>query len=433
MKTKEGRRARWHLAAALAGLLVSAGSASAVDIKIGYMKHPIHEASIAIMEKWAAKNGINIVKIPMAYEIFMEKVTATLTSGGDQYDIIWHNDDWGQLWKNWLEPTGDIEGMKHVYKQTVDVAFLNDAKQPTVVPMAHTFGVFYYRTDLLDEARVPKTWGDLVEASRALQKAGKVKWGYVGSMAMNHTWFTWFWTNWTNNCDVMAPPYERRNDVLAKGGWKPMLDQACSQQVVEYWWDAINTHKISPPAMISYTRNDANAIFQAGDAAFTVADLTLYGQFNDPKKSKVAGKIGIALLPLGPSRKEPVAWNDIWGWAIPKGVPAERKAAAKKLLNAMLLDKEGQIALWKATGGPPPNVTVWKTLAESDPLFRKADEVVFSVKDVIAGGYYTPQWPAIHKAYSDAVIAALNGKREDIPKALKAGVPSVHNAAAAGN
>lgn len=415
------------------GALMGSTAASAVEIKIGYMKHPIQEASIAIMEKWAAKNGVTIVKIPMAYEIFMEKVTATLTSGGDQYDIIWHNDDWGQLWKSWLAPTNDVPGMDTVLKQTVDVAFLNDGGKRTVVPMAHTFGVFYYRTDLVDEAHLPKTWDELSTLSQKLQQDGKVKWGFVGSMAMNHSWFSWFWANWTNNCDVLAPAYERDNKVLAANGWKPMIADPCSQQVVEYWWDAINKTKISPPAMISYTRNDANAIFQAGDAAFTVADLTLYGQFNDPKKSKVAGKINIGFLPLGPSRKERVAWNDIWGWAIPKGVPAERQEVAKKMLGAMLLDKEGQIELWKATGGPPPNTEVWKTLAETDPLFRRADEVVFKVMQVIAGGYYTPEWPAIHKAYNDGVVGALNGSREDIPKKLEAAAPAIHAAAARTN
>jgi ABC-type glycerol-3-phosphate transport system substrate-binding protein len=88
------------------------GSALAqTEIKIGYMKHPIHEANVAIMEKWAAENDVKLTKIPMAYDVFQEKVTATLTSGGDQFDVIWHNDDWGQLWKKWVEPTDDIPNM----------------------------------------------------------------------------------------------------------------------------------------------------------------------------------------------------------------------------------------------------------------------------------------------------------------------------------
>jgi hypothetical protein len=84
------------------------------------MKHPIHEASVAMMEKWAEANDVRLTKIPMAYDVFQEKVTATLTSGGDQFDIIWHNDDWGQLWEKWVEPTTDVAGMDKVAQHPLD-------------------------------------------------------------------------------------------------------------------------------------------------------------------------------------------------------------------------------------------------------------------------------------------------------------------------
>ena len=79
----------------LTGLMVlaafavgGAGALSAQELKIGYMKHDIHEANVAIMAKWAKANGVKLIKIPMAYKIFNEKVTATLSSGGAQFDVI---------------------------------------------------------------------------------------------------------------------------------------------------------------------------------------------------------------------------------------------------------------------------------------------------------------------------------------------------------
>ena len=114
-----------------------------------------------------------------------------------------------------------------------------------------------------------------------------------------------------------------------------------------------------PRGMPAYDRNEANAVFMAGDAAFTVATRCGGRTFNDPAKSKVAGKVGRTRFPLGPNRKEPFAWDDIWGWAIPKSISPERKKLAKQMLNAMMLDEEGQIKLWKATGAPPPNTEFW--------------------------------------------------------------------------
>ena len=420
----------------LTGLMVlaafvvgGAGALSAAqELKIGYMKHDIHEANVAIMEKWAKANGVKLTKIPMAYTVFQEKVTATLTSGGGQFDVIWHNDDWGQLWKKWLEPLDDVRGMDKV-AQTPLEAFINDDGKVTVVPMVHTVGVFFYRTDLVSEDEVPTTFDELVKVSQRLQKEGKVKWGYVGAMSMNHTWFSQWWTMWANQCDIFYPIYSRDNEVLEANGWKPATADPCHQEIIEFWWDALNKYKISPKAMTSYGRDESNAVFVAGDAAFTLVDSTHFGRFNDPKKSKIAGKVGLARWPLGPRRNTAIAWNDIWGWAIPKGAPEERKALAKQMLGAMLTDIEGQIEQWEKTGGPPPNLDAWDAIADKDPVFRQLKHAVFDITPPMHAAYYFPNWPAVHKAYSDVSIKALTGAREDIPKVLQEGVKTIHDAA----
>ena len=427
--TKSARRA-WTggaLGLALIGGMATSAAAQ-TEIKIGYMKHPIHEANVDMMQKWADENNVTLTKIPMAYDIFQEKVTATLTSGGDQFDIIWHNDDWGQLWKKWVEPTGDIPGMENVDPHPLD-AFINDDGEVTVVPMTHTVGTFFYRSDLLSEDELPTTFDELVEVSKRLQEEGEVEWGLVGGMKMNHSWFSWWWTMWSNNCDIFLPIYERDNEVLAENGWKPAIAEPCHQEIVEFWWDALNEHKISPPGMTAYGRDEANAIFMAGDAAFNLVDSTHYGDFNDENKSRIAGKVGMGKFPMGPRNDEPIAWNEIWGWAIPKGVPEERKEVAKQMLGAMLTDIDGQIAQWEETGGPPPSQEAWEVLAGQDPVFARLKEVVFDVNIPMHSAYYFPNWPAVHKAYSDAVIGAVSGEREDIAESLQNSVQTVHDAA----
>ncbi len=432
-----GRRTLAGAAACLWVASVASGVTSSVawgqevkELRIGYQPNPIQDASIAMMETWGARHGVKIVKIPNSYGVYVEKMTASLTSGSDQYDVIWHNDDWGQLWAHLLEPTDDVDGLKYADKWGMSPIIFNNAEgQNTVVPMGHTFGVFYYRTDLVKENEVPQTWDDIVKIGKKLQAEGKVKFGYVGAMSMNNTWFTWFWSMWTNNCDVLMPVYERDNKVLASNGWKSALTEPCMRQSAEFWWDALNTHKISPRGMPAYDRNEANAVFMAGDAAFTVGDSVYWATFNDPAKSKVAGKVNITYFPLGPNRKEHFAWNDIWGWAIPKSISAERKKVAKQMLSDMMLDEPGQINLWKATGAPPPNKELWDKIAQNDAFMRQLKKVSLDVPGKVRGAYYFEKWPAVHKAFSDAVIKAVTGKREDIAKALTAGAPLVTDAA----
>lgn len=418
------------LAAALGMLTLDQRVAEAQEreIKVGYMKNPIQDASLDMMEKWANANNVKLTRVPMAYSVFMEKVTTTLTSGNDQFDIIWHNDDWGQLWKKWVETTDDIKGMENVDQWPLD-AFWNDDKKMTVVPMAHTVGTFFYRKDLIKPEEVPKTFAELVSVSQRLQKEGKTKWGYVGGMSMNNTWFSFWWTTWANKCDILMPMFERNNDKLKAGKLEAAITQPCHQQVVEYWWDAINTHKISPPGMTAYGRNEANAIFMAGDAAFTLVDSTHFGEFNDPKRSKIVGKVGMAPFPVGPNADKPTSWNEIWGWAIPKGSPPEKKKISKDMLSAMMGDETGQIEMWKKTGGPPPNIKLWPKIAAQDDDFKALMNAVFDQKPITHSAYYFPEWPAVHKAYSDTVIAAMGGKREDIAKVLAEGAPKIQRAA----
>jgi len=426
------RAARRGLLAAAAGLGLAAAlpfaAEAQIEIKVGYMKHPIQDASLDMMEKWAKANNVKFTRVPMAYNVFQEKVTATLTSGGDQFDLIWHNDDWGQLWEKWLDTTDDVKGLENVDKWPLD-AFWNSQKKLTVIPMVHTVGTFFYRSDLVKPNEVPKTFAELVAVSQKLQKEGKVKWGYVGGMSMNNTWFAQWWTMWANQCDIFHPMFERDNAKLKAGGFKAAIAEPCHREIVEFWWDAINTHKISPPGMTAYGRNEANALFMAGDAAFTLVDSTHWGEFNDQAKSKIVGKVGMAPFPMGPRAKAHTAWNEVWGWGIPKGSPAEKKKVTRQMLGAMLADEQGQIEQWKKTGGPPPNKKVWDKIAATDPVFNQLKKAVFDQKPVTHAAYYFAQWPAVHKAYSDVVIKALSGKREDIQKTLEEGAPLVTKAA----
>lgn len=434
LKRNALRRALTYLTvscAVAAVSLVSPAQAQEKVLKVGYMKNVILEASVDMMDNWAKKNGVKLVRIPMAYSIFQEKVTATLTSGNDQFDVIWHNDDWGQLWAKWMATTDDVKGIDRVAKSPLDAFYREDGKL-TVVPAAHTVGTFFYRTDLVKPEEVPTTWQEMVDIGQRLQKEGKVKWGYVGGMAMNSTWFSLWWTMWGNKCDIFMPLWERDNKKLAEAGWKPALTEPCTKEYVEFWWDAMNKWKISPESMTAYTRDEANAIFMAGDAAFTLIDSVHFGDFNNPKKSRIAGNVAMAPQPKGPRGEKPFAWNEIWGWGIPKGVPEDRQKLAKEMLGAMLNDIDGQVKMWNETGGPPPSLDAWARLEKESKDFAMLKHAVFDQNVGTHSAYYFPAWPAVHKAYSDTMIGALKGKREDIPKALEAGMDLIHKAANSG-
>jgi hypothetical protein len=195
--------ARWFVAddRGPGGCATGSAAAQVKELRIGYQPSPIQDASIAMFEAWGAKNGVKIVKVPNSYGVYVEKMTASLTSNSDQYDVIWHNDDWGQTWAHLLEPTDDVEGQQICRQVEHGAGRVRQRARPE-----------HGRADGPDLQRVllplrprqaggsAEDAGELVTASKKLQADGKVKFGYVGGMSMNNSWFSWFWSMWGNNC-----------------------------------------------------------------------------------------------------------------------------------------------------------------------------------------------------------------------------------------
>ncbi|HZS32260.1 MAG TPA: extracellular solute-binding protein [Methylomirabilota bacterium] len=424
------------LAALAAGAwlgLSAAPTAAAGKLSIAYMPHPIHEQQLKWMKKWGEMNGVEIRPTPISYEVYVEKLTASFLAKSQEYDIIWHNDDWGQLWGAYMEPVEDVKGLAAMDRHIlVDQAMLwkqpDGKKAATAIPFNETLGVFFYRKDLISEAEYPKTWADLVRVSQRLQKEGKVKWGFVGGLKYPHSWFTLLWSLWTNDCDLFSPYNERDNEVLAKNGWKSMLGEKCAREAIEFWWDNINVHKISPPALVSYTRTEADGIFMAGDAFMTMNDTPLYSKYNDPGASKVAGKVAMGRFPLGPSStKKGLAWRAAWFWAVPKAISPEQKKLAKALLSWMLDTEEVQRDIWKSAAGIPPITKAQAALAKEDPLFVQVKSILLDAPYHIVPAYYFKQWPEVHATFADVASKALIGRREDIPKVLAEGAQKLTN------
>ena len=45
----------------------------------------------------------------------------------------------------------------------------------------------------------------------------------------------------------------------------------------------------------------------------------------------------------------------------------------------MMVDEEGQMKMWKATGAPPPNTQYWPKIAAQDPFMKLLKEAVLDV------------------------------------------------------
>jgi len=61
-------------------------------LKVCYMSHPVIEANVAMMEKWAKASGVELEKNPMSYSVYLPKMSQMLSSGGADCDTDDDND-----------------------------------------------------------------------------------------------------------------------------------------------------------------------------------------------------------------------------------------------------------------------------------------------------------------------------------------------------
>lgn len=398
----------------LVGGLSLVGYSAPVKIRVAYQPYPIFEQQIKWMEEWAAERADVVLEpVAVSYEVFVEKMSANFLAPKSEYDIIWVNDDWGQLWANNLEPL-DIEATKKVDRYIVEGVYTREGED-IAIPLVETCGAVFYRKDLITHP--PKNWLELQILGQALQKAGKVKWGYVGGARYHHMWFSFLCSLWANNVDIFCPVRERRNQVLAEYGWTPLVTDPRVVETIEFWWDNIHSIKICPPGMISYTRTESDAIFMRGEAAMTFQDTSIYGFYNDPSKSQIVGKVGIASFPSGPAGG-PGAWATSWAWGIPKRSPDINKKLAKELLNWLISSEEAQRDLWISTGGVPPNTEVQAKLCKEDPLFNEFYKATH-LPEKLLPAYYFPEWAEMVRLISDAWQKAITGSRDQIKPILQ--------------
>lgn len=386
-------------------------------LTVGYMPHPIQVQQLDWMEKGAKALGIDLEAPAISYIDYVQSMTAQFLGPRNRYQIIWNNDDWGQLFGRFLEPLED--GVKAVWAED-RVWMMRDRGKLTAVPFVLTAGVMFYRTDLIAENEVPKTLDELVEASKKAQSKG-AKWGLIGSSGFPHLWFSLLWSLWSNNADLFLPYGARSWDQLEKGGWTPGVTQKEFINTVEWWWDAVHTHKIAPPVMASgSTRTDTDAVFMQGDAAFAFQDSTLLQTYRNKDKSKVFDKVGFAGHPRGPhDKKGQMGWADNWSWSVPKNNPADLKKRSKELINWVVGNADAQKEVWTKVGGIPGNVQVQKQLIASDPEYKRLHAVTVGAPNMIHSAYYWPLWPEIHSLASKAFTQALTGPKEKIPQVME--------------
>ncbi|MBL6459512.1 extracellular solute-binding protein [Belnapia sp. T6] len=205
-------------------------------------------------------------------------------------------------------------------------------------PAGADYFILYYNKELLagKNIAVPTAWDEMYEASKRLADPTKQVYGHVGRGVKNANVVLW-------------------SSYLLGTGQRDMID--ANRQLITDTPDAIwagETYKkflrdVSPPGSIGFNWNECQTTFMQGRAAMWVDGIGFAAPLEDRTRSRIAGKVGYAVVPRGPGPQHHCALFGA-GYAIPE---ASRKKGPAWLYIQWALGKANQLK-WLVSGAGVP-------------------------------------------------------------------------------
>ncbi|WP_180274802.1 ABC transporter substrate-binding protein [Mesotoga sp. H07.pep.5.3] len=296
-----------RLVVALVLLLVLTSTAQAakkyegITIKCMMEPHPTTTALIRLAHEFEEETGAKVILEEVPYEYLPNKALLNFVAQSSEYDII-HNDwlfaGYGYATAGYIEPLDKYVADASLNKY-VDLSDFSPVLVDSMIVNGELFGLplysdstfLMYRKDLFEEygVAVPTTMEEITKAAEALtldtDNDGKIDLYGITLRAKRGIHMTWTWSGF----------------LVAFGGeyfdenMQPVINSPEAVAGTEFYVNLVR--KFCPPGAPNYGWEENRISFEQGNAAFTIDASVNAGYAEDPEKSKIAGKVGYAVIP----------------------------------------------------------------------------------------------------------------------------------------
>ena len=259
-----------------------------------------------------------------------------------------------------------------------------------------------YRKDLLEAAGVkvdegwPHTWQDILDAAKATTKTLDDGTKQYGIIARGHrSWPSMF--GGYSNIFYSYGAHDFDENFL------PTVNSKEGIAATQLWVDLM---KYAPPGVTDMQWFQVKDAFAAGQAAMVIdCDWWAAATLEDPKVSKVAGKLGYANTPPGPDGQRV---EDLWFWSLGINSKSYHKEAAWLFLQwatskPVLLASARDFQNWN-----PPRQSTW-----NDPAIVKKTEGWANYRAVVEANQKLAQVPHRVNPQAGAALDAWWGNVQD--------------------
>ncbi|WP_341365966.1 sugar ABC transporter substrate-binding protein [Yoonia sp. BS5-3] len=247
-----------------------------------------------------------------------EQVTADITEGGGQFDVMtigmYEAPIWGE--RGWLAPLN----FSAEYEQNDLLPAIRDGLSHEGTLYAAPFygesSMIMYRSDLMRDAGITlgsnPNWDEVIAAAEAMTDRDN---GVYGICLRGKP-------GWGDNMAFLTTMANSFGAQLFDENWRPTLESDEWRDAVSLYIDTLT--KYGPPGSEGNSFNEILSLFNEGRCGMWI-DATIAASFiTDPDQSSVADDVAFAQAPSGVTNK---GANWLWAWAL--AVPAGSNATVE--------------------------------------------------------------------------------------------------------
>jgi multiple sugar transport system substrate-binding protein len=349
--------------------------------------------------------GIKVQWEVLAENQFRQKLTLELSSTPESVDGFMSLPSWDGIafyQSGWYEPiekflkSSDLTSpdfdFKDFFPSCVQIATVKNTL--VGVPLYPEVQMLYFSKEKFQEkkVKVPQTFEEFAAAAEKLYDKNTNYAGYV------------------SRGDGIQAVYTLAPFVFGMGGrWldengRPDMTSEAFIKALELYSGTLR--KFGPPGIAGQTWAQNQVVFGQGNAAMNTDSSNFVSTYENPKKSKIAGKVGYAPVPRGPAGLR----STLISWCLSIGSKSKNKEATWLFIQ-WLASKEMVLRQAKMKL-PVGRETVWKSAALRAAMPKEWVDVWAQELPTAAVNQANPlvvQVPETRDAIGKAIVAVIQG------------------------
>ena len=343
----------------------------------------------------AGKIKVELVQLPIVTNDQYSKILNSLRSQSTTPDVIQMDVPWPAQFAaaNWIAPIDQYANASYLKQFWPGAATIGNINGKLYgIQRYMDIGMLYYRTDLVEKygGTVPQTREQLETLAKQIvagESAHGVKYGYlIPGKKIEAIVDQWLELIWGAGGTIGEPGNFQLTGQTQVGA-------------LQYMHDLIYTSKLASNGTNTYAPNDILNLFNNGLAPFMRNWTFAYPLANNPQKSKVAGKVGVAPTLIEGSN---TGHGCIGGWVLGINAFSAHKDEAWKFIDYMLSkDTQTSLALNAGLISSRPDVASDSAVQAKLPIYKQ-------LNTILNGGYSRPKMQNYNK-FSTPLQASING------------------------